>query len=234
MYRFVKRFLDIFLALMATIILLPLFLTVSLILAFTGEKEILYFQKRVGFRNKPFYIWKFATMVKDSPNIGTGEITLRNDPRVTPFGKFLRKTKINELPQVFNVLKGDMSIVGPRPLMQVSFDLFDEETKRNIYKVRPGITGIASLVFRDEEKIVSLADDPRLMYKSIYPYKASLETWYNKNISFSTDALIIMMTAWSIFFPSSAEKIDSVFKNLPLRTKFIGDLQAVNNKLHHT
>ncbi|RYG40176.1 MAG: sugar transferase, partial [Chitinophagaceae bacterium] len=158
--------------------------------------------------------------VKNSPNIGTGEITLRNDPRVTRFGRFLRRTKINELPQVFNVLKGDMSIVGPRPLMQVSFDLFDEETKRNIYKVRPGITGIASLVFRDEEKILSSASDPRMMYRAIYPYKASLETWYSKNMSFSTDALIIIMTAWSIVSPSSPEKITSVFKDLPPRMKF--------------
>ncbi len=220
MYGFIKRLLDILLALSAIIILLPLFLTVSLILAFTGEREILYLQKRVGYRNKPFYIWKFATMVKNSPNIGTGEITLRNDPRVTRFGRFLRRTKINELPQVFNVLKGDMSIVGPRPLMQVSFDLFDEETKRNIYKVRPGITGIASLVFRDEEKILSLASDPRMMYRAIYPYKASLETWYSRNISFSTDALIIIMTAWSIVSPSSPEKVNSVFKDLPPRMEF--------------
>ena len=220
MYTTVKRILDVILAIIAIIILLPLFLTVSLVLAFTGEREILYFQKRVGFRNKPFYIWKFATMVKNSPNIGTGEITLRNDPRVTPVGKFLRRTKINELPQVFNVLKGDMSIVGPRPLMQVSFDLFDEETKRTIYKVRPGITGIASLIFRDEEKILSSASDPRLMYRSIYPYKASLETWYSRNISFSTDALIIIMTAWSIVSPSSPDKINTVFKNLPPKMEF--------------
>ena len=220
MYTTVKRILDVILAIIAIIILLPLFLTVSLVLAFTGEREILYFQKRVGFRNKPFYIWKFATMMKNSPNIDTGEITLRNDPRVTPVGKFLRRTKINELPQVFNVLKGDMSIVGPRPLMQVSFDLFDEETKRTIYKVRPGITGIASLIFRDEEKILSSASDPRLMYRSIYPYKASLETWYSRNISFSTDALIIIMTAWSIVSPSSPDKINTVFKNLPPKMEF--------------
>lgn len=220
MYTTVKRILDIILAIVAIIILLPLFIIVSLVLAFTGEREILYLQKRVGFRNKPFYIWKFATMVKNSPSLGTGEITLRNDPRVTPVGKFLRKAKINELPQVFNVLKGDMSIVGPRPLMPVSFDLFDEETKRTIYNVRPGITGIASLVFRDEEKILSSASDPRLMYRSIYPYKASLETWYSRNISFSTDVLIIIMTAWSIVSPSSPDKINTVFKNLPPKMEF--------------
>lgn len=215
MYPTIKRILDIIMALTAIIVLLPLFVIVSIVLAFTGEREILYLQRRVGYRNQPFYIWKFATMLKNSPNIGTGEITLRNDPRVTTFGKFLRRTKINELPQVFNVLKGDMSIVGPRPLMQVSFDLFDEETKRTIYKVRPGITGIASLIFRDEEKLLSAASDPRLMYRSIYPYKASLETWYSRNVSFSTDALIIIMTAWSIVYPSSPDKINSVFKDLP-------------------
>lgn len=220
MYRIVKRFFDILLALVALLILLPLFLVVMLILAFTGEREVFYFQERIGYRNRPFRIWKFATMVKNSPSIGTGEITLRNDPRVTPVGRFLRKTKINELPQIINVLMGDMSIVGPRPLMAVSFNLFDEETKRTIYQVRPGITGIASLVFRDEEKILSDAADPKSMYKAIYPYKAALETWYSKHISFSTDATIIFLTAWSLLHPRAGEKVNRVFKTLPPRMSF--------------
>lgn len=164
-----------------------------------------------------FNIWKFATMQKNSPAIGTGEITLRNDPRVTPFGKFLRKSKINELPQIFNVFKGDMSIVGPRPLMKVSFDLYDKIVKENIYKAKPGMTGIGSLIFRDEEKLLSESPDPKAMYQAIYPYKGRLELWYLKNASVWTDLKIIFLTAWSILFPSN-NLAPKFFKALPKRS----------------
>ena len=216
MYKVVKRFLDLILALTALLILLPVFIIVSLILLFTGEREVFYFQKRIGYRNKPFDIWKFATMLKNSPNIGTGEITLRNDPRVTSFGKFLRRTKLNELPQIINVLKGDMSIVGPRPLMEVSFRLYSEEDRRKIYSVRPGITGISSLIFRDEEKLLSEAADPRQMYISIYPYKAQLEKWYRSNLSLYTDLMIIFLTAMAVINPEFLSP-GKVFKSLPER-----------------
>lgn len=219
MYNFTKRLLDIIISATALFLLLPVFIPVIIILAFTGEKEVFYFQKRIGYRNRPFFIWKFATMQKNSPNIGSGEITLRNDPRVTPFGKLLRITKINELPQIINVLKGDMSIVGPRPLMEVSFMLYPEDVRDKIYNVRPGITGIGSLVFRDEEKILSASKDPKATYASIYPYKAALEMWYLKNKSIKTDLLIIFMTAWLIIFPES-NIIRNFFKDLPETPQF--------------
>jgi lipopolysaccharide/colanic/teichoic acid biosynthesis glycosyltransferase len=155
-------------------------------------------------------------MLKNSPNIGTGEITLRNDPRVLPIGGFLRKTKINELPQIFNVLKGDMSIVGPRPLMAVSFKLYDEATQNNIYNVKPGMTGIGSIIFRDEEKLLSEAKDPKQMYNNIFPYKGQLELWYQKNASIITDIKIIFLTAWSIVFPKNT-LATTFFKDLPVR-----------------
>ena len=155
-------------------------------------------------------------MLKNSPNIGTGEITLRNDPRVTRFGKFLRMTKVNELPQIINVLKGDMSIVGPRPLMDVSFKLYPEHVQEVIYNSKPGMTGIGSLIFRDEEKIVSEAQDPIAMYATIYPYKGTLELWYQKNASLYTDFIIIFLTAWSILFPKN-QLTHKIFKDLPLR-----------------
>ena len=216
MYKVVKRGIDLLLATIALVLLSPLLLPSMLILLFTGEREVFYFQKRIGYKNKPFFIWKFATMMKDSPNIGTGEITLRNDPRVTAFGRILRKTKINELPQIFNVFKGDMSIVGPRPLMEVSFKLYPEEVQRVLYNSRPGMTGIGSLIFRDEEKIVSEADDPKAMYARIYPYKGALELWYLKNASLYTDFMIIFLTAWSIVFPQN-QLTYKVFKDLPPR-----------------
>jgi len=163
-----------------------------------------------------FDIWKFATMLKNSPNIGTGEITLRNDPRVTNFGKLLRITKINELPQIINVFKGDMSIVGPRPLMDVSVKLYPEDIRTKIYNCKPGMTGIGSLIFRDEEKIVSDAADPKAMYAQIYPYKGALEMWYQQKASFYTDFMIMFLTAWSIVFPKN-QLVGKVFKDLPQR-----------------
>ena len=105
MYKVLKRVTDVIIALVALIILSPIFLLCIIILRFTGEHEILFLQKRIGYKNKPFYIWKFATMLKNSQSLGTKEITVKNDPRVTRFGKFLRLTKLNELPQIFNVFK---------------------------------------------------------------------------------------------------------------------------------
>jgi len=216
MYKFLKRLIDILIASIALILLSPLLIPSIFILWFTGEHEVFYFQKRVGYKNRLFNIWKFATMMKNSPNMGTGEITLRNDPRVTKFGRLLRMTKINELPQIFNVFRGEMSIVGPRPLMDVSFKLYPEHVQQVIYNCKPGITGIGSLIFRDEEKIVSDAADPQAMYASIYPYKGALELWYQKNASLYTDAMIIFLTAWSILFPGN-RLTHKIFKDLPPR-----------------
>lgn len=216
MYIFIKRFIDLLIATVALILLSPILLLSIIILSVTGEHEVFYFQKRMGYKNKLFNIWKFATMLKNSPNIGTGEITLRNDPRVTKFGKLLRISKINELPQIINVFKGDMSIVGPRPLMEVSFKLYPQHVQEVIYNSKPGITGIGSLIFRDEEKLVSQTNDPKAMYAAIYPYKGQLELWYQKNASVYTDLMIIFLTGWSILFPGN-QMAQKVFKNLPAR-----------------
>lgn len=217
MYKFSKRILDIIIAGIALILLSPILVPVMLILWLTGEHAVFYFQKRIGYKNKEFNIWKFATMLKNSPNMGTGEITLRNDPRVLPFGKFLRITKINELPQIFNVLMGDMSIVGPRPLMPVSFKLYSSEVQEKIYNSKPGMTGIGSIIFRDEEKIISQSNDPKKMYAEVvYPYKEKLEMWYLKNASMLTDIKIIFLTAWSILFPKN-HLAHKLFKDLPVR-----------------
>ncbi len=218
MYKIIKRLTDIILSLIALSFLMIIFIPIIILLRFTGEGEIFYFQKRVGYKNQYFYIWKFATMLKNSPNMGTGSLTLRNDPRVTPIGKFLRKTKINELPQVFNVLKGDMSLVGPRPQMEVDFKAFPEAIQKVIYNVKPGITGIGSIVFRDEEKIISESVlPPREVYeKVIAPYKGALELWYQKNLSLYIDVMILFLTAWVVVFPKS-ELHFKVFKSLPAR-----------------
>lgn len=219
MYKVFKRIIDLLIASIALIVLSPILLLTVLILLFTGEHEVFYFQKRIGYQNKPFNIWKFSTMIKDSPNLGSGEITLRNDPRVTGFGKILRMTKINELPQIMNVFKGEMSIVGPRPLMEVSFKLYSTEVQRIIYNLKPGITGIGSVIFRDEEKLLSAAIDHRAMYASIYPYKGDLEIWYQQHACTYTDFMIIFLTAWSILFPHN-KLVNNLFRDLPARPSF--------------
>lgn len=219
MYKFIKRFFDIVLSLIVLIILLPIFIPIIIGLKLTGEGYVFYFQKRIGYENKYFDIWKFATMLKNSPNLGTGSITLRNDPRVMPLGNFLRKTKINELPQIINVLKGDLSIVGPRPLVDKTFNAYSEEIQAKVYNVKPGITGIGSLIFRDEEKLISESNmEPHAYYeKFIAPYKGALEMWYQKHFCFYTDFMIIFLTAWVIISPKS-NLVYSVFKDLPQRT----------------
>ena len=153
MYNFFKRLLDLGIASVSLIILLPLFVPVIIILRLTAEGEVFYLQERIGYKNSKFKIWKFATMLKNSLDMGTGSITLKNDFRVTTFGKFLRRTKINELPQIINVIKGDISIVGPRPVLEQDWKLYSDSVINKIYNLKPGLTGIGSIVFRDEESL---------------------------------------------------------------------------------
>lgn len=223
MYRyFFKRFFDITLSLIAIIILLPVWIPICIILLLTGEHEVFYFQKRIGYKNRPFYIWKHATMLKASEQMKGGLHTTRNDPRVLPFGNFLRKTKINELPQLINIFKGEMSIVGPRPLVDKTFDPYPEHVKATIYNIKPGLTGIGSIIFRDEEKLLSETSlPPQEFYaKSILPHKGELELWYQKNISFNTDFILVFLTAWVIVVPHS-ELVYKIYKDLPPKPDFV-------------
>ena len=205
----------------ALLILSPLLIPIIIGLKLTGEGHIWYFQERVGFKTKLFNIWKFATMLKDSPNMSGGYITTKRDSRLTPMGDFLRKSKINELPQLINILRGDMSVVGPRPVMSVSFAAYPEDVKKVIYNVKPGLTGIGSVIFRDEEELITKVKedggDIWSFYKNdIYPFKGKLEKWYQENTSFSTDVKIIFLTAWVIIFPKS-NLMAKIFKDLPKR-----------------
>jgi lipopolysaccharide/colanic/teichoic acid biosynthesis glycosyltransferase len=221
--NYIKRIIDFLLALIGSIILLPFMLPLMLLLRLTGEGEIFYLQERMGYKNRTFGIIKFATMLKNSLNIGSKTITVKNDPRITPLGKYLRITKINELPQIINVLKGDMALVGPRPLLVKSFQKYSAEVQTVIYSNRPGITGIGSLVFRNEEKLItavkSNGKDPLEYYKNhIYPYKGALETWYHHNISFKTDMMILILTFWSVLHKDS-ELVYKWFSTLPRKPK---------------
>lgn len=215
-YRFFKRLFDVFAAVVALVLLAPFLLPVVVALRLTGEGEVFYGQTRVGFRRQNFRIWKFATMLKNSPNMGAGSLTLRNDPRVTPLGKYLRKSKINELPQLLNLLLGDMTLVGPRPQMQVDFEAYPLHIQERIYNMKPGITGIGSILFRDEERLLSVPGrDPRQFYQEkIAPFKGELEMWYQRNASLLTDFKILFLTGWIILHPSS-ELHNRVFPGLP-------------------
>ena len=218
MYKYIKRFFDILFSLIALIVLLPVFIPIIIILLLTGEHEVFYRQDRVGYKNCIFGIWKFATMQKNSPNMGSRDLTMRNDSRVTPVGKFLRRSKINELPQLINIVKGDMSFTGPRPLMKSGFDRYSDEMKARVYNVKPGLTGIGSIIFRDEELIITKSNlSPHDCYeKIILPDKGILEVWYQQQVSFFTDFMLLFLTAWYIIFPHS-QLVYKIFPSLPKR-----------------
>ena len=146
--QMLKRLFDIAVAGFILILLSPLLIPVVILLRTTGERHVFYRQKRLGRHWQEFDILKFATMLKDSPNLTGGDITVGDDPRILPVGRFLRTTKINELPQLFNVLLGDMSLVGPRPMTRRVIGLFPPEHAGRIGHLRPGITGVGSIVFR--------------------------------------------------------------------------------------
>jgi len=221
MYQVFKRISDIALSSICLIILSPLLIPITIGLRLTGEGYIFYKQERVGYKNRRFFILKFATMLKDSPNMAGGVITTKKDPRITPMGGFLRKSKINELPQLVNILLGDMSFVGPRPVMPISFDAYPSDVQSVIYNVKPGLTGIGSIIFRDEEELITLVrnngGDTWDFYKNkIYPFKGEVEKWYQNNVSFLTDLKIIILTAIVILSPENSS-IYSWFKSLPRR-----------------
>lgn len=210
-----QRFFDILFSGLALLVLSPLFIPIMILLRLTGEGEIFYVQQRVGINGRMFGLLKFATMLKNSPSLGTGTVTVKNDPRVLPMGAFLRKTKINELPQLFNILKGDMSVVGPRPQTQRCFDAFSQDAQADIVKVRPGLSGVGSIFFRDEEDLMHGAANPAQFYDEVIaPYKGALEKWYVRNATLTNYFLVIFVTAWVVFFPKSRIAW-TVFSDLP-------------------
>tara|TARA_B110000305_G_C19455387_1_gene650595 strand:- start:1993 stop:2664 length:672 start_codon:yes stop_codon:yes gene_type:complete len=211
------RILDLFLSSVAIIILSPLLLPVTFLLLCTGEHKIFYSQQRVGSEGVLFNLLKFATMLENSPYLPGGDITSGNDPRVLPLGKFLRKTKINELPQIINIFLGDISFVGPRPLTPRNFSFYDDQTQDTIKKLKPGLTGVGSIVFRDEESILHNSQkEPLDCYKEdISPYKGELEKWFSKKQSIFVYFMLIFLTMNSIVFPKS-NLVWKIFKDLPL------------------
>jgi lipopolysaccharide/colanic/teichoic acid biosynthesis glycosyltransferase len=182
----------------------------------TGEGEIFFLQERVGKNGKPFKLFKFATMLKNSPHIGTGTVTVKNDPRVLPMGHFLRKTKINELPQLLNILLGSMSVVGPRPQARKNFEAFPKNLQQRIIQVKPGLSGVGSIVFRGEENLLADHEGKVNFYDEVIaPYKGELEAWYVENKSLYTYFAVIFVTICVLLFLSS-RLVWQVFKGLPI------------------
>jgi lipopolysaccharide/colanic/teichoic acid biosynthesis glycosyltransferase len=212
-----KWFIDTFFAAFLLVLLFPLLLFTVLLL-FILNRQVLYTKPRIGFNLKSFTILKFVTMIPNSHNMTYGTMTIGNDPRITPIGRILRKLKIDELPQLWNVIKGDMSFIGPRPLDQSEFDCYDAEVKNIIYSVKPGITGIGSIIFRNEDKILSHPSiSPSVLYKElIAPYKGQLELWYLENQSFYVDFMLLLLTLVAIFVPNNG-LVYKVFHSLPVK-----------------
>jgi lipopolysaccharide/colanic/teichoic acid biosynthesis glycosyltransferase len=210
-----QRLLDVIFSGFALLVLSPLLVPIAIVLRLSGEGEVFYVQQRVGLGGKSFGLYKFATMLKNSPSMGTGTVTVKDDPRILPVGRFLRKTKINELPQLLNILKGDMSIIGPRPQTQRCFDAFPATSQTKIIKVRPGLSGVGSIVFRDEEKLMHAHVDPNHFYDEvIMPYKGQLEEWYVAHQGLWTYAMCIVLTVWTVIVPRSSV-IWKIFRTMP-------------------
>ncbi|MDA7830129.1 sugar transferase [Gammaproteobacteria bacterium] len=209
------RFFDIVFSGIALLFLSPLLVPIVITLRFTGEGEVFFLQERIGKSGKKFKLFKFATMLKNSPNIGTGTVTMRGDPRVLPVGTFLRKTKINELPQLLNIFFGDMSVIGPRPLTMQTFGAYSESTQRLITQVRPGLSGVGSIIFRGEEEIMHGTKASIDFYANVIaPYKGALEEWFVSNKSLYIYFVAIFVTVCAVLIPNT--KIAwRAFKDLP-------------------
>jgi lipopolysaccharide/colanic/teichoic acid biosynthesis glycosyltransferase len=210
-----QRLLDIFFSLMAILILIPLLAPIAVLLKFTGEGQVFFKQQRVGMKGEFFNLLKFATMQKNSPNVGSKTITLNNDPRILPVGRFLRKSKINELPQLLNILAGSMSVVGPRPLTEQTFNYYSSDAREMIKKLKPGLSGIQQIVIRDEERLMIGKNATSEFYVTVLaPYKGELEKWFAFNNNIRNYFLIILITLANIVYPNG-RFVWRCFDNLP-------------------
>lgn len=199
MEEIIKRIMDIVVAIISLIVLAPLFIIIMILIKIDDGGPVFYIQERVGRGFQTFKLLKFRTMVVEGDKKGL-LITRHDDQRITRVGKILRKYKIDELPQLINIIKGDMSIVGPRPEMKKYVDLFKEEYK-SILKVRPGLTDYATIEFRNEEEILGKFYDPEQAYINvILPNKIELSRKYVNEAGLITDILIIAKTIKAILF----------------------------------
>lgn len=194
--RYAKRLIGFVLALVLLLILWPVYLVIALLVAIESGFPVIYSPKRGGYRNKPFRIYKFRSMVKNADKIGGGTTAL-NDPRITKVGNFLRKTKLDEIPQLFNILRGTMSFIGPRPELLRYVEQYEGEEKL-ILEVRPGITDFSSIEFINLDEVVGAGNADEMYEKYVLKKKNQLRIKYAKEVSFTTDCKLFMRTVWGV------------------------------------
>ena len=195
----IKRIFDIFLSSLAILVVIPFFLIIAIAIIFDSKGGVFYLQERVGYKLKKFKIIKFRTMyISEEKNKNL--LTIKNDSRITKVGSFLRRFKIDEFPQLVNVLKGDMSFVGPRPEVSKYVNFYPQKSIELIFKVKPGITDMASIKFRNESQMLLDSNDPESYYKNyILPEKIKYYEKYAESNSIFLDILIILKTLLKIF-----------------------------------
>lgn len=193
-----KRAFDVFFSIAGLAVLVPPFLIIGIVIKVDSAGPVFFLQQRVGKQGRLFYLLKFRTMFLNADKL-TAITVGRRDPRITPVGYFLRTYKIDELPQLINVLKGDMSFVGPRPELKKFVDLYNEQ-QQQVISVKPGITDYASIQFRNENELLEGQHDPVNFYiKEIMPVKLGINLQYIKDQSFWLDIKIIFKTVFYIF-----------------------------------
>ena len=193
---FVKRLIDFVLALLAFVVFLPIYLVIAVCILLESGSPVLYCPPRGGYKGKTFRICKFRTMVKNADKIGGGTTAL-NDPRITRVGKILRKTKLDEFPQLINVIKGEMSFIGPRPELLKYTDGY-QKIEKNILSVRPGITDISSITFINLDEIVGSNNADYMYEKYVLPRKNQLRLKYVAEVSLKTDMTLFFRTIFGV------------------------------------
>jgi len=192
-----KRLFDILVAAVGLVLLSPLLMVIAALVKLTSPGPVLFRQERIGRSFRPFFIYKFRSMVQDAPRQG-GPITFGDDPRITRFGRFLRRTKLDEAPQLINVLAGDMSLVGPRPEVRRYVELFRKDYDEMI-SIRPGITDLASLEYCDEAGLLGQSANPEEQYlRHVLPAKIAMAKKYVRQQTFAGDLLILGKTALAL------------------------------------
>lgn len=207
-----KRFFDIVMSAIGLILLSPFLALVAIVVKMTSSGPVFFRQERMGRGGRPFCILKFRTMVQDAPKLG-GQITVGDDPRITRIGRLLRKTKLDELPQLLNVLKGDMSLVGPRPEVRKYVEMFRQDYEE-ILRARPGITDLASIRYRDESTVLATAADPEEEYvRRVLPEKIQLAHEYVERQSLWLDVTIILGTLFRLATDHLPWKKENIRRN---------------------
>ncbi len=221
-----KRAIDLAVVVPSIIVLSPLLLAIAVCIRLTSKGPVLFRQQRVGWHSQLFEILKFRTMVADAGQHGP-QLTVLDDPRITPLGRFLRRFKLDELPQLLNVLRGDMSLVGPRPQIPSVVDHYPEHVHQIVFSVRPGITDPATITYRNEEQLLATAENPqRFHIDCILPHKLTMYVDYVRCQTTSTDLRIMLQTLRCIL-PTLPTKQSAVRRSttFPLGTLELGALE---------